>query len=106
MVGYLEEEATATYAKLLQQIDDGVLPEWKDKAAPPIAIKYWKMKSDATWRDVVALLRADEAHHREVNHGFAGLKPDEENPFNRFGGGLTVYRDEIKKVDHEHREKH
>ena len=26
---------------------------------------------DATLRDVVLVVRADEAHHRDVNHGFA-----------------------------------
>lgn len=29
------------------------------------------MDDDATLRDVVLLVRADEAHHRDVNHGFA-----------------------------------
>ena len=29
------------------------------------------MPADATLRDVVLLVRADEAHHRDVNHGFA-----------------------------------
>jgi len=29
------------------------------------------MAADATLRDVVLLVRADEAHHRDVNHGFA-----------------------------------
>jgi len=27
--------------------------------------------ADATLRDVVLVVRADEAHHRDVNHGFA-----------------------------------
>ena len=29
------------------------------------------MADDATLRDVVLLVRADEAHHRDVNHGFS-----------------------------------
>ncbi|WP_411289025.1 alternative oxidase [Phenylobacterium sp.] len=29
------------------------------------------MADDATLRDVVLVVRADEAHHRDVNHGFA-----------------------------------
>ena len=29
------------------------------------------MTGDATLRDVVLVVRADEAHHRDVNHGFA-----------------------------------
>jgi hypothetical protein len=36
---------------------------------------------DAKWRDVVALIRADEAHHREVNHTFANLQLEQDNPF-------------------------
>ena len=40
-------------------------------AAPAIARHYWKMADDATLRDVVLLVRADEAHHRDVNHGYS-----------------------------------
>ena len=29
------------------------------------------MADDATLRDVVLIVRQDEAHHRDVNHGFA-----------------------------------
>ena len=29
------------------------------------------MPADATLRDVVEVVRADEAHHRDVNHAFA-----------------------------------
>ncbi len=29
------------------------------------------MPADATLRDVVLVVRADEAHHRDINHGFA-----------------------------------
>ncbi len=36
--------------------------------APPIAIDYWRLPKDATIRDVVTVVRADEAHHRDVNH--------------------------------------
>lgn len=39
--------------------------------APLIARHYWKMADDATLRDVVLLVRADEAHHRDINHGFS-----------------------------------
>lgn len=39
--------------------------------APAIAKHYWKMADDATLRDVVLVVRDDEAHHRDVNHGFA-----------------------------------
>jgi ubiquinol oxidase len=40
-------------------------------AAPPIAIDYWQLPADARLRDVIIAVRADEAGHRDVNHGFA-----------------------------------
>lgn len=43
MVGYLEEEAVKTYTHLLQDIDDGKLPEWQTQKIPDIAQKYWKL---------------------------------------------------------------
>ncbi|MBA3667775.1 MAG: hypothetical protein H0W65_08645 [Sphingomonas sp.] len=36
-----------------------------------MAKHFWKMAADATLRDVVLLVRADEAHHRDFNHGYA-----------------------------------
>ena len=39
--------------------------------APKIARDYWGLPESATLRDVVLVVRADEAHHRDVNHGFA-----------------------------------
>ena len=39
--------------------------------APEIAKRYWGLADDATLRDVVLVVRADEAHHRDVNHSFA-----------------------------------
>ncbi|QNA85050.1 oxidase [Sphingomonas sp. So64.6b] len=68
VVGYFEEEAVTSYTLYLQEIDEGRSP---NVPAPAIARHYWKMADDATLRDVVLLVRADEAHHRDVNHGFA-----------------------------------
>lgn len=31
--------------------------------------------------DVLEQLLADESHHRDVNHKFADLEPDDPNPF-------------------------
>lgn len=77
VVGYFEEEAVLSYTQYLQEIDDGRLP---NVAAPPIAQRYWHLSSEATLRDVVHVVRADEAHHRDINHGFAsklaGVPPD------------------------------
>ena len=78
IVGYFEEEAVLSYTMYLQEIDEGRSP---NVLAPAIAKHYWKLPADATLRDVVLVVRADEAHHRDVNHGFsnklAGLPVDE-----------------------------
>lgn len=68
VVGYFEEEAVISYTLYLQEIDEGRSP---NVPAPAIAKHYWKMADDATLRDVVLQVRADEAHHRDVNHGLA-----------------------------------
>ncbi len=68
VVGYFEEEAVISYTLYLKEIDEG---RSANVPAPAIAKHYWKMPADATLRDVVLLVRADEAHHRDVNHGFA-----------------------------------
>lgn len=68
VVGYFEEEAVISYTLYLKEIDEGRSP---NVPAPAIARHYWKMPDAATLRDVVLLVRADEAHHRDINHGFA-----------------------------------
>jgi hypothetical protein len=67
-VGYLEEEAVISYSHMLDAIDAGKL---KNEPAPEIAKNYWHLAPDATLRDVVLAIRADEANHRDVNHMFA-----------------------------------
>jgi ubiquinol oxidase len=68
IVGYFEEEAVLSYTLYLKEIDEGRSP---NVPAPAIARTYWNLPVDATLRDVVLVVRADEAHHRDVNHGFA-----------------------------------
>ena len=68
MVAYFEEEAVISYTMYLKELDEGRSP---NVPAPAIARHYWKLPADATLRDVVLAVRADEAHHRDVNHGFA-----------------------------------
>lgn len=76
VVGYFEEEAVISYTLYLKEIDAGRSP---NVPAPAIARHYWKLADDAMLRDVVLVVRADEAHHRDVNHGFAselaGIEP-------------------------------
>jgi ubiquinol oxidase len=39
--------------------------------APEIAKKYWNLPNDARLREVVIVIREDEAGHRDKNHDFA-----------------------------------
>jgi ubiquinol oxidase len=68
IIGYFEEEAVRSYTEFLQEIDNG---EIKNVPAPQIAIDYWKLPQDATLRDVVIVVREDEAGHRDRNHEMA-----------------------------------
>jgi ubiquinol oxidase len=68
VVGYFEEEAVISYTHYLAEIDEG---RSADVPAPEIAKRYCGLSEEATLRDVVLVVRADEAHHRDVNHGFA-----------------------------------
>ncbi len=68
VVGYLEEEAVTSYTQYLAEIDAGHI---ENIAAPQIAKAYWKLPDDATLRDVVVVIRQDEANHRDTNHTFA-----------------------------------
>ncbi|XP_055816188.1 ubiquinol oxidase, mitochondrial [Solanum dulcamara] len=65
VVGYLEEEAIHSYTLYLNDIDRG---EIENVPAPSIAIDYWRLPKNATLKDVITVIRADEAHHRDVNH--------------------------------------
>jgi ubiquinol oxidase len=68
LVGYFEEEAVYSYTEYLAGIDAG---RYENVAAPQIAIDYWKLKPDARLRDVILVVRDDEAGHRDLNHKFA-----------------------------------
>lgn len=68
VVGYFEEEAVISYTHYLAEIDEG---RSANVPAPEIAKRYWALPDNATLRDVVLVVRADEAHHRDVNHSFA-----------------------------------
>jgi ubiquinol oxidase len=68
VVGYFEEEAVISYTHYLAEIDEG---RSRNAPAPEIACRYWGLPKGATLREVVEVVRLDEAHHRDVNHGFA-----------------------------------
>ena len=81
-VGYLEEEAVRTYTHALHDIDgDGQASEWARTPAPKLAIKYWRMPEDATVRDLIIAVRADEASHSHVNHTLSSMGIRQSNPF-------------------------
>ncbi|XP_042004743.1 ubiquinol oxidase 2, mitochondrial-like [Salvia splendens] len=65
IVGYLEEEAVNSYTEFLEDLEKGLV---EDQPAPAIAIDYWRLPADSTLKDVVTVIRADEAHHRDLNH--------------------------------------
>ncbi len=68
VVGYLDKEAVVSYTHYLGEIDAG---RADNVPAPQIAKDYWNLADDARLRDVVLVIREDEAHHRDTNHGFA-----------------------------------
>ncbi len=70
VVGYFEEEAVASYTHYLADIDEGRHP---NPPAPQIARDYWNLPPEATLRDVVLVVREDEAGHRDRNHEFADV---------------------------------
>ncbi len=68
VVGYLEEEAVISYTSYLAQVESGAIP---NTPVPRMAVDYWKLGEGATLRDLIIAVRADEAGHRDKNHGFA-----------------------------------
>ncbi len=68
VVGYLEEEAVVSYTQYLAQLDAGLV---ENVPAPQIAKDYWSLPDDARLREVIIVVRADEAEHRDKNHAFA-----------------------------------
>lgn len=68
IIGYFEEEAVRSYTEFLAEIDSGKI---ENVPAPQVAIDYWVLDKDATLRDVVIVVREDEAGHRDRNHEMA-----------------------------------
>merc|ERR1712227_773820 len=79
-VGYLEEEAVKTYTQILDLIDQGKLQGFH-MTAPKAAKDYYHLPDDACFRDIITNIRADEAHHRQLNHCLAHMGATEVNPF-------------------------
>ena len=77
IVGYFEEEAVISYSQYLKEIEDGKIENVK---APKIAIDYWNLPLNSTLKDVIKVVREDEAGHRNVNHGYANILNKKEDP--------------------------
>lgn len=59
---------------------EGILHDWNQLEAPQEAIDYYQLAQDATYRDVILSIRADEACHRQTNHYLASVEQDYEIP--------------------------
>ena len=68
MIGYFEDQAVVSYTQYLEEIDAG---RTANIPAPKTAIDYYGLAEDATLRDVVIAVRADEQGHADVNHKMA-----------------------------------
>lgn len=68
MIGYFENQAVVSYTQYLEEIDSGRV---ENIPAPTIAIDYYQLNTNATLRDVVIAVRADEQGHADVNHSMA-----------------------------------
>ena len=71
LVGYIEEEAVRTYTHIISDIDTGIV--FQNKFCPAVAISYWRLPLTASMRDLMVVVRADEAAHKLVNHTFADM---------------------------------
>lgn len=80
LVGYFEEEAVLSYTLYLEEIDAG---RQINRPAPDVALHYWNLPAGTMLREVIEIIRADEAHHRDTNHfmadHLAGIKADTAN---------------------------
>ena len=70
IVGYFEEEAVISYTEYLKEIEEGKIENIK---APEIAINYRNQPLNSRLKDVIEVIRDDEAGHRDVNHSFANI---------------------------------
>ena len=80
IVGYFEEEAVISYTEYLKEIEEGKIENIK---APEIAINYWNLPLNSRLKDVIEVIRDDEAGHRDVNHSFANIL--NEKSYNNIG---------------------
>ena len=80
IVGYFEEEAVISYTDYLNELESGKI---KDQPAPQIAINYWNLPLHSTLKDVIKVIRDDEAGHRDINHKFANILDERKNQISK-----------------------
>ena len=90
IVGYFEEEAVISYTEYLNEIEEGKIENIK---APEIAINYWNLPLNSRLKDVVKVIRDDEAGHRDVNHSFADILNTKKN---NVSSEEEIYKDKEK----------
>lgn len=96
IVGYLEEEAVKTYTNMIKDYDLGHLPRWQRTRPSKEAIEYWELPENATMRDLLVAIRADEVNHREYNHYFANLEKDDPMFLNE---GVLINKEKKKEIE-------
>ena len=77
IVGYFEEEAVISYTQYLEEVESGKI---KNVKAPKIAIDYWNLPLNSTLKDVIKVVRDDEAGHRDLNHSYANILNNKKDP--------------------------
>ena len=68
MIHYFEEEAVKSYTEYLHMVESG---EVENIPAPQLAIEYYGMKKSAKLSDLIKKVRADEAHHADINYKYS-----------------------------------
>ena len=81
IVGYFEEEAVISYTEYLKEVEEGKIENVK---APEIAINYWNLPLNSKLKDVIKVIRDDEAGHRDVNHSFANILNTKKKSYKRW----------------------
>ncbi|KAL4431204.1 hypothetical protein ABPG75_006460 [Micractinium tetrahymenae] len=73
---YRAEEDIWWLSAALSMLDEpGRLPRWERRAAPAAARAYYGLGPDATVKDMLLRMRADEVCIRDINWRLAGLAP-------------------------------
>ena len=68
MIHYFEEEAVKSYTQYLHMVDSG---QAENIPATELAKQYYNLDDDATLRDIIIKIRADEEKHAKINYGYS-----------------------------------